>query len=89
MKNIQQVKAAANLAQLFAGNALLDGDQDQNDIFRAVLSTAEYNAYEVIADSKTGPFASHDHWDWDGVAGALDFWKEAGLPAENWQRRQL
>jgi L-galactose dehydrogenase len=88
MKNIAQVKAAATLAQRFA-TIESNAGQDQNVVLKSVLSSAEYSAYEKIIHSETGPFAQQDHWSWDGIESADDFWKELGVQVEHWQERQL
>jgi aryl-alcohol dehydrogenase-like predicted oxidoreductase len=83
MKNVDQVNTSCGLALRFAD--IEKNDQDQNDILKAVLSSTEYRAYEEIVNPETGPFASHEHWAWDGIKGALEFWKELGVEVENWQ----
>eukprot|EP00980_Cylindrotheca_fusiformis_P001137 scaffold318_cov110-Cylindrotheca_fusiformis.AAC.9 len=90
MKNIQQVKTAAALANRLANVDSNKQQQQQDDVLKSILSPDEYRAYTQIVDSKNGPFSKHDgHWSWDGVASVHQFWKDHGVDVEHWQRRQL
>lgn len=87
MKNIEQVKAAAALANRFATTELNAPPRDQQEVLQSILSPAEYAAYERIGDVETGPFSERNHWSWDGVKAAQDFWEDLGVQVGNWQER--
>lgn len=89
MKNVSQVKTAAQVAARF--NAV-NGMQDPQEIMKQVMTEEEWNVMEILQDNENGPFAvlaEEGQYQWDGVAQALDFWKGVkDVETEAWQYRE-
>ena len=58
MKNIQQVKQAARLAQRFQSVDWSIPELTQDLVLSFVLTTSERKAYSILSDKEHGPFAS-------------------------------
>ena len=90
MKNIEQVKIAAEAANRFQQVDVNSKDGSPETILREILTEDEYKVWKALANPKEGPFSSvwaNDEFRWDGVKEAHSFW--AGVPgveAEHWQR---
>ncbi|CAJ1934390.1 unnamed protein product [Cylindrotheca closterium] len=89
MKSIEQVQAAASLAGRLKQANMTNSTQDHQTILKAILTRDELTALEKIQDRNNGPFAGNEHWSWDGVEGAIEFWSTLGIKMDVWQQRQL
>lgn len=87
MKNVEQVKAAVEVAGRF--RTVDRGTRDPKEILKHVLTKDESKVMEILEDPTSGPFAivsTTGEYQWDGVQQAIDFWKTVdGVETEAWQ----
>jgi aryl-alcohol dehydrogenase-like predicted oxidoreductase len=90
MKNVKQVKAAAEVAGRF--HSIDRETRDAKEILEQVLTKDESNVMEILQDPINGPFATvwtTGEYKWDGVQQAIDFWKTVeGVETEAWQFKE-
>lgn len=90
MKNVEQVKAAAEVAGRF--HSMDRGTRDAKEILEQVLTRDEAKVMEMLQDPINGPFATvwtTGEYKWDGVQQAIDFWTTVdGVETEAWQFRE-
>ncbi|KAI2511341.1 Aldo/keto reductase-like protein [Fragilaria crotonensis] len=88
MKNVEQVKFAAEIASRFAN--VPQTETDPRTILRQVLSDMEYAVWLHLNDATNSPFATvwkDGSFRWDGASSGFSFWMEIeGAKATNWQR---
>mmetsp|Transcript_9229 Transcript_9229/g.13139 ORF Transcript_9229/g.13139 Transcript_9229/m.13139 type:complete len:403 (-) Transcript_9229:4589-5797(-) len=75
VRNRDEVERAANAACRFIGVT----NKKSEEALQEVLNAEEYEAWQVLQDHSTGPFAhvwENGGYKWDGVQYAKDFWKE-------------
>ncbi|KAL3942109.1 MAG: hypothetical protein SGBAC_003646 [Bacillariaceae sp.] len=95
MKSIEQVQAAVALARrlkdatITTSTASATSTEDHDTILKAILTKDEWAALEEIQDRVNGPFAGIQHWSWDWLEGAIEFWSSLGIKMDIWQERQL
>ena len=89
MKNVDQVKAAAEVAARFS--SVDRGMQDPQELMKQVMTEDEWNVMTILKDPDNGPFAAlskDGQYQWDGVQQAIDFWDEIDdVETEAWQFR--
>lgn len=88
MKNVEQVKFAAEIASRFAN--VPQTETDPRTILRQVLSDREDAVWLHLNDATNSPFATvwkDGSFRWDGASSGFNFWMEIeGAKATNWQR---
>lgn len=94
MKNVEQVKAAQELALRFSDLIITDhqGKQQQlvSDILQQVMTAEEHRVYLQLVDTDNGPFAQiwadGSSFQWDGVLEAWKFWERLpNMVSQKWQ----
>lgn len=89
MKNVDQVKTAAQVAARFQAVA---GMQDSQEIMKQVMTKDEWTVMEILQDTENGPFtvlAEDGQYQWDGIKEVVEFWKKVtDVETEAWQYRE-
>jgi hypothetical protein len=102
MKSIEEVEKAATVACRFAIVDWTKPQLTQEDVLNLVLTKSESDAYRILSNQETGPFAnvwkeeegeregqSVPKYQWDGIQEAHKFWIDNEGTFEDWQQKSF